>query len=116
MQVDYINFRTHVIYSIRDPITFQIVYIGSTSNLKSRISCHISSVYPSPIGVYMMELKRKKLTPIFTPLWTCSYGSKFKYERMAIQYLKDKGILLLNIADNDKENRLLAIQKYNGTN
>ena len=104
--------REFTIYSIQDPYTLEIVYIGSTSDFKGRCIVHLGVKNESPISKYMQRLRNENVLPIFKELFTATYNQKFYMENWVINKFISKGTLLLNVADNTKENKLLAIEKY----
>lgn len=76
------------IYAIICPITDNVVYIGKTSNIKSRFSAHLNNK-KTDVGNWIQELKNNNKLPVFKILKRCYYDRiANEYEHRFMFYFK----------------------------
>lgn len=64
--------KKYIIYSISDPLTNEIRYIGSTINFNRRINQHNNDKRNSKKCIWMRSLKDQGLNPVYTILEECT--------------------------------------------
>ena len=97
----YICVMNYYIYTLSDPITQEVRYIGlTTKSLKSRFSAHCSKKNKSYKSNWITSLKRKGLKPIIEVLDTASDFEELKdLEMYWIAQFKQWGFKLLNLTN-----------------
>lgn len=89
---------TTFIYTLQDPITNEIKYVGKTNNLKNRLSSHMNThnrINPTR-KAWILDLKSRKLKPIISVLDTVPLKDWQFWESYWIWQLRSWGIALLN--------------------
>lgn len=93
------------IYCLKDPITFEIKYIGRTKNdLKSRLRGHIASSKKAKFKTrkqnWILNLILKNMKPIIEELTVIEgWKESYLYEQSLIKEYIDKGFDLYNLKD-----------------
>lgn len=93
------------IYCLKDPITFEIKYIGRTKNdLKSRLRGHIASSKRAKFKTrkqnWILNLISKNIKPIIEKLIEIEgWEESYLYEQSLIKEYVDKGFDLYNLKD-----------------
>ena len=97
--------NTIYIYSLKNPITNEIRYIGKTGNLHRRLQNHIShsKTLNSRIGNWIKSLIKENLLPIIDIIEICDDSNWEKREIYWIQYYKDLGFNLVNFRKGGNE-------------
>lgn len=93
------------IYSLKNPITNEIRYIGKTGNLHRRLQNHIShsKTLNTRIGNWIKSLIKENLLPIIDIIEICNDDNWEKREIYWIQYYKDLGFNLVNFRKGGNE-------------
>lgn len=87
-----------VIYTISDPITKCIVYVGMSRDFKSRKSAHLYSFGSNnPIAKYIYNLKIIGVRPIIEIIDECHSENALYFEQYWIQQILAWGFSLLNV-------------------
>lgn len=90
------------IYTLKDPITNQIRYVGKTTNIKQRLYGHIrraKSGYNSPICAWIRKVMKNSLKPIIEIKEFCNEKNWEKREIYWIKFYRKKYDNLTNISD-----------------
>jgi group I intron endonuclease len=87
------------IYTLNDPITNKVMYIGKTKNIQKRLIRHIYSETHSNKDKWIRELKSKKTFPIIEYLDECKSEDINDLEIYWISQFKYWGFDLLNMTD-----------------
>lgn len=93
------------IYSLQDPITNEIKYIGRTKNdLKSRLRGHLAkakaNTFKTKKDNWILKLYNKDLRPIINPiLYIEGWSESYKKEQEVIKQYLDDGYKLVNLHD-----------------
>lgn len=86
-----------IIYSLSDPITGHIKYIGKTCNLKERHAQHCAvSLRKNDKNIWLLSLKDKGLKPIISIIEQCGEMEANEREIYQIKSHIDKGCNLFN--------------------
>jgi hypothetical protein len=84
------------IYTLLDPRTMQVRYVGRTDNLVNRMSTHLAMPTVA-VGRWVRELAELKLRPIMMPLWAVDPGEdSLIAERVWYRHFRDRQVPLLN--------------------
>ena len=91
--------ETVFIYSLKDPITYQIKYIGKTIDINRRYKEHIQTHRnrKSKKNSWVISLIKNGLEPIMEILEECNLDNWEERETFWISYYKDLGFNLKNI-------------------
>ncbi len=84
------------IYTISHPITLEILYVGRTDYLKSRIQQHRSGNKSTKIGIFINSIKKDGLYPIIEEVYRCKCNEAPYWEQFYIELFKQWGFNLLN--------------------
>lgn len=86
------------IYSLSDPITNEVRYIGKTGDLKTRYKAHLSASRKihTRIGHWIKSLLNQNLQPALSVIEECNKIDWQKREKFWIAYYRKKGINLIN--------------------
>ena len=84
------------IYSLCDPTTKEIRYVGKTNNIKYRYNCHISSKLKTHCSNWIQSLKSKNLLPKMELLDECNENNWIQLEQYWISQCKTWGFNLTN--------------------
>ena len=97
--------ETIYIYSLKNPITNEIRYIGKTGNLHRRLQNHIShsKTLNTRIGNWIKSLIKENLLPIIQVIEECNENNWEEKEIYWIQYYKDLGCNLVNFRKGGNE-------------
>lgn len=88
------------IYTLSDPRTQKIRYVGQTTNLDSRYKQHCDKIKGHPKDLWVKELKQENLLPIMTILEHVDKTQDLSYrEKWWIAIGQAHGWELLNVAD-----------------
>jgi len=92
------------IYTLSDPITFQVRYVGQTINLKQRFNKHINTCFTlkTHVACWIKSLQLKNLTPIIDEIDCVENIDCDLYEKMYISLFKSWGFNLTNLTDGGK--------------
>lgn len=109
------------IYSLNDPVTNEIRYVGKSDNPELRFSAHLSLSRHKPISKvhrWIHELLLKGTKPNMGILEECSESTWEKREKRLINHYRNSGCDLLNMQDGGKKiseaeavGRLLLLSK-----
>ncbi len=97
----------HVIYSISDPRTGAMFYIGRTNNLAIRKPGHRCE--KTKLGDLIRELEQQGLKPIYNILLECSESEVIQREKEAIRQHRKK-YKLMNVHMNGHSDRARFLQ------
>ena len=87
------------IYTLADPITEEVRYIGKTNNLKVRLQNHLCDRGKTHKVNWIKSLKRKELLPIIEILDQCNKNDANFLEQYWISQFKTWGFNLVNGTD-----------------
>ena len=89
--VIFICMRTIYIYSLKDPETYQIRYIGKTTNINTRLKSHITrsrhNTYHS--ARWVQSVIKKGLRPIIELVEECTEENWVEREKYWIAYYRE---------------------------
>lgn len=91
------NLKTHGIYALKCPISFEIRYIGKSKNISKRYSAHCCSDPKSgyPVSLWIDKLRKSGLKPLIEVL---SVSENLDDEEIRlISYYREQGFSLLNL-------------------
>ena len=93
--------KSYHLYILKDPNTYEVRYVGMTTNPKTRLSVHIrGSKYhtrnPKETWIHGLLLNGQK--PIMEVIETCQQGTWEVRERFWIDFYKQEGYDLTNLA------------------
>lgn len=93
------------IYSLKNPITNEIRYIGKTGDLRRRLQNHIShsKTRNSRISNWLKSLIKENLLPIIEIIEECNKDNWEEREIYWIKYYKDSGYNLVNFRKGGNE-------------
>ena len=91
------------IYSLKDPITNQVRYVGKTGNLKNRFINHKNSSNNSHVSRWIRTLLKQDLLPIIEVIEECDKTSWEEREIYWIAYYKNLYPDLCNIRKGGNE-------------
>ena len=83
------------IYTISNPITNIVFYVGQTRSINTRIACHLSTK-DTPVGKHIQELKINGINPVFTIVEKCEYAKSSLVETRWIDKLRKEYGFLFN--------------------
>lgn len=88
-----------IVYSLSDPFTKEIRYIGKTSkSLKSRLIEHkVEKRKNCPKCKWIQALRKKKTFPLIEAIEICDLGEGQSIEKFWIEQCRQWGFNLLNI-------------------
>jgi len=97
--------NTFYIYSLKNPITNEIRYIGKTGDLHRRLQNHIShsKTHNTRICNWIKSLITNNLLPIIDIIEICNDSNWEEREIYWIQYYKDLGFNLVNFRKGGNE-------------
>ena len=98
--------RRVFIYTLSDPRTGQVRYVGKALNLKARLRQHIrqrTDQRMTPRSAWLISLSRAGLEPVMAVLEECSEDAWADRERHHIAALRAAGANLTNLADGGNE-------------
>ena len=108
--------NTFYIYSLKNPITNEIRYIGKTGDLHRRLQNHIShsKTHNTRICNWIKSLITNNLLPIIDIIEICNDSNWEEREIYWIQYYKDLGFNLVNFrkGGNEPEPSKKQYQKF----
>lgn len=76
------------IYTLEDPLSKEIRYVGVTNNLKRRLKNHIYTPKKTYTYSWILSLKDRGLFPIMKVIDSCSKKDIVSMERYWIEQLK----------------------------
>lgn len=87
-----------VIYSLADPLSGNVRYVGRTTDVKHRVQVHlIEARAPKSLkGEWLADLLRLELTPVVAVLETTTVEASREAERYWIATFREQGLTLLN--------------------
>lgn len=91
--------RPIFIYCLKDPVTFEVRYVGKTVNPKSRFSLHINQGGNSKKSEWIAPLLEGGLKPIFEILEECDASVWKEREAFHISLLRELGVPIFNVLD-----------------
>lgn len=94
--ITVVKMETTFIYTLRDPRTHNIVYVGKADNLEKRLNVHLKEKGHYPKVYWIKKLIRNGLIPSIDVLDVVLKSEWQFWERYWIQQLKSWGIRLLN--------------------
>lgn len=94
--VKTVKMETRFIYSLNDPITNIPMYIGSTKNLRKRLSNHLCDTHNKSKLNWTSELKNSGLGPIIEQIDEVPIAESNFWEEHYISLFKSWGFPLLN--------------------
>jgi group I intron endonuclease len=100
------------IYSIKDPIDYQIKYIGKTIDIKRRFKEHISLFYLTTNTLknnWIKKLLSEGLQPIFEIVEECPRNEWEVREKYWINYYRELGFDMKNMCDGGEGNHGLKM-------
>lgn len=84
------------IYTISDPITLLVRYVGKTKCIKERFRRHLTENNKTYKSKWIKGLRFKGLKPVFEIIDECEEGYWEQMERFYIRLFKSLGAILLN--------------------
>lgn len=92
--------KTPIIYSLSDPITGEVRYIGKTKNeLHKRLSGHYKDKSENYKTHWIASLKKRELKPSISIIEICTEENWEERERYWISFYKNQGSRLTNLTD-----------------
>ncbi len=93
--------KTFYLYILKDPNAYEVRYVGMTTNTKTRLNVHIRSARyhtrnPKETWIHSLLLDGQK--PTMEVIETCEQGTWAVRERFWIDFYKQEGCDLTNIA------------------
>ena len=98
------------VYTLSDPITSEVKYVGITQDLISRYSNHLLAC-SSSLASWVYYLNSKGETPIMTEIFICETRKEALEKEIEFVKLYSEKYTLLNCVQNHKKNKK-AIKKY----
>lgn len=90
------------VYTLSDPLTNEVKYIGQTNNLKKRFTSHMNDRTISYKSNWIKSLKLKNLCPVIEILEECSKDDVDFLEIYWIEQFKNWGFKLTNLSSGGK--------------
>lgn len=87
------------IYTLSDPITNEVRYVGKTNNLKTRFYNHLKAKKKSYLSSWIINLKNKNLRPIIEVVDECELNDWNFFEKYWISQFKTWGFNLTNLTE-----------------
>lgn len=87
------------IYTLSDPITNEVRYVGKTNNLKTRFYNHLKAKKKSFLSSWIINLKNKNLKPIIEVIDECGLEDWDFFEKYWISQFKTWGFNLTNLTE-----------------
>lgn len=93
--------RTAEIYTLADPLSGEVRYIGKANNSAARLKSHLrdAHVRKTPVYAWIRKLAESGLVPIISIIEKCPHHEWELRERAAIEVARSVSIRLLNVAD-----------------
>jgi predicted GIY-YIG superfamily endonuclease len=98
------------LYTISNPITNKIFYVGITSNLPGRIITHTSNSHNDGVKKMINKLKKKGFRPCFTEVSILEDSEAIRKEKELIISLLKSGVKLLNKNSTGKETSYFVLR------
>lgn len=105
------------IYTLSDPDSGEVRYVGKANNINKRLATHISDSRKSnrPVCNWVAKLVRNGKAPVITTIAICSHESWQEEERKQIALFRSTHSNLLNLADGgDQPGFNLETSRANG--
>jgi len=101
------------VYSLKDPNTYEIKYIGKTNNLNRRYKEHIETHRnkKSKKNSWVISLLNKKMHPIMEIVEKCNIENWQEREIYWIKYYKELGFNLKNIQNGGGRNKYVFTEE-----
>lgn len=96
----------YYIYTITDPRTNTIFYVGQSRNFEQRFSNHMST------NPQVVKIKDAGYRPIFTIVFKCSGKYAHMYENRFIEYFEKQGYMLNNVISQRRRNKEKQQKKF----
>jgi len=108
--MEEINGEVHYIYTIKDPRTDTIFYVGRTKNIDQRIAGHVSANH------HVIQIIKSGFKPVFNIVHKCDIKDVGYYENIFIEYYENQGYHLDNSIsvrrrNKEKQNFILTTEK-----
>lgn len=87
------------IYTLSDPFTKEVRYVGKTNNLKTRYYNHLKASRKSYLSSWIKNLKSKQAKPIIEVVDECELNDWAFWEKHWISQFKTWGFKLTNLTD-----------------
>ena len=85
-----------LIYTISEPATNEVVYVGKTTNLELRIKTHLQASHNSKLASWIKELSANGIIPKFTVVDNCEDDDSVFFEKKWIKFYKALGFKFFN--------------------